>query len=95
MARKHQLREQRAGTVINLTSKKQETRVGKALTTVAERLRAEFGLQLPHERQWKLADVVARLRVTFPDVEFFCYFDNTSMRPDGGILSIQDGDGAL
>jgi len=38
MARKHQLREQRAGTVINLSSKKQEGRLGKALAAVAERL---------------------------------------------------------
>jgi hypothetical protein len=33
MARKHQLRNQRTGTVINWTSKKQESRVGKALAS--------------------------------------------------------------
>ncbi len=94
MARKHQLREQRAGTVINLTSKKQEARVGKALTMVAERLQAELGVRAHHEREWKLADVVARLRTVFSDVEFFCHFAKSSMRPDGGILSIQDIGGA-
>jgi len=94
VARKHHLREQRAGTVINLTSKKQEGRLGKALAVVAERLRAEFGVELKHERHWKLADVVGKLRRLFPDVEFFYYFDTSAMRPDGGILSIQDRYGA-
>ena len=95
MARKHQLRKQRAGTVINLTSKKQETRLGKALMAVAERLQANHRVKLQHERQWKLADVVARLREAFPDVEFFCYFETSAMRPDGGILSLEDVDGSL
>ena len=55
MARKHPLRQQRTGTVINLTSKNQEGRLGTALTEVAEKLEREFGLKLQHEREWKLA----------------------------------------
>lgn len=93
MARKHQLRKQRTGTVINLTSKKQEERVGKALLEVAVRLEDEFDISLHHERQWKLVDIVARLRKHFPDVEFFCFFNTSAMRPDGGILSMCDADG--
>ncbi|MBI2844806.1 MAG: hypothetical protein HYX78_15540 [Armatimonadetes bacterium] len=93
MARKHQLREQRTGTVINLSSKKQESRLGKALSIVEERLRAEFNVTLRHEKEWKLADVISKLRTHFPDVEFFCCFDTSAMRPDGGILSILDEDG--
>ena len=95
MARKHQLREQRAGTVINLTSKKQEGRLGNALVAVAERLTANFGVKLEHESQWKLADVVARLRALFPKVQHHYYFDTSSMRPDGGIMSIRDAAGNL
>ncbi len=95
MARKDQLREQHAGTVLNLTSKKQEKRVGKALIAVVDRLQGELGVMLHHEREWKLASVVARLRALFPGVEFDCYFDTSSMRPDGGILSMQDNDGEL
>ena len=95
MARKHQLREQRAGTVINLTSKKQETRVGRALPGVVERLESQYDVVLHHERQWKLADVVARLRLLFPAVKFHCYFETSAMRPDGGILSIEDNKGDL
>ncbi len=93
MARKHQLRQQRAGTVINLTSKKQEGRLGKALKTVAHRLSKSYGVILQHERQWTIADVVGRLRTLFPDVQFHYYFAKSAMRPDGGILSIQDRDG--
>ncbi len=40
MARKAGLRLQRAGTVINLTSKKQETEMGHALTAVVARITA-------------------------------------------------------
>lgn len=94
MARKHQLREQRAGTVINLTSKKQETRVGRALSRVVKRLESQYDVVLRHESQWKLTDVVARLRLLFPAVKFHCYFKTSSMRPDGGILSMEDSKGA-
>lgn len=89
MARKHQLREQRAGTVINLTSKKEETALGHALQEVVERLQSDFGVELHHEPQWKLVDVVTRLRALFPDVPFHHYFATSAMRPDGGILSIK------
>ena len=95
MARKHQLREQRAGTVINLTSKQQEGRLGRSLMAVAECLHAEFGVALHHEREWKLADVVRRLRGAFPNVQFHYYFESSAMRPDGDILSIRDKDGKL
>jgi type II restriction enzyme len=95
MARKHQLREQRAGTVINITSKKQETQIGRALSEVATRIVAAFGVTLVHESQWKLAAVVTRLRPFFPDIEFHYYFGTSAMRPDGGILSIQDTNGTL
>lgn len=51
MARKHQLRKQRAGTVINVTSKKQEADIIKALHLVVEHLDAEFSrkISLAHE----------------------------------------------
>ena len=95
MARKEQLRRQRTGTVINLWSKKQESRLGVALSKVADGLRAHFGLTPQYEKRWYLSEIVARLRVLFPDVEFADCRDTSFMRPDGGILSIQDGHGAL
>src|SRR5665213_430948 len=93
MSRKNELRLQRAGTIINKTSKNQEKRVILALTCLVERLQNEFGAILQHEREWKLAKVVQRLHGHFPDVPFFYHFEGSSMRPDGGILSMLDKNG--
>lgn len=97
MARKHQLREQRTGTVINATAKQQESDVIKALTRVVEHLGKKFGkkINLVHEKQWYLKDIVAELRHSYPDVDFHYHFDTSSIRPDGGLLYLRakPGDG--
>jgi type II restriction enzyme len=91
MARKHQLRGQRAGTVINVTSKKQESDIIRALRQVEERLDRRFArkISLAHEKQWYLKDIVAELRHSYPDTTFHYHFDSSSIRPDGGILHIR------
>lgn len=94
MARKQQLREQRTGTIINLSSKRQEETLGKALKDVVVQLERTFGLRFYHEKNWKLADIVAGLRHSFPEVEFYYSLDTSNMRPDGGILSITSNSGA-
>jgi len=88
MARKHDLRIQRAGTVINLTSKKQESEIVPALILVVEALAEKFGdrISMVHQRQWHLKNIVGELRHTYPDTEFHYHFDSSSLRPDGGIL---------
>lgn len=95
MARKDQLRGQRLGTVINVTSKKQESDVIKALVQVEHHLRQKFGkkISLAHERQWYLKDIVAEIRRTFTDTEFHYHFATSSIRPDGGILRIEGKSG--
>lgn len=95
MADKHRLRVQRAGTVINLVSSKQESELATALKVVAKRLSVELAVELHHEREWKLIDVCARLEELFPEVEFTCFFKSSTMRPDGGILSVKDKGGVL
>ena len=91
MARKKDLRTQRAGTVINATSQKQESDVVRALTAVTDKLQGRFlaKISLIHEKQWYLKDIVAELRHTFPDVGFHHHFDTSSIRPDGGILFLK------
>jgi len=91
MARKHQLRDQRAGTVINVTSRKPESEAILALGQVVDHLLQKFAKQvtLAHEKQWYLKDTVAELRHSYPDTEFHHHFDRSSIRPDGGILLIQ------
>ena len=91
MARKQQLREQRAGTVINATSKKQESDVIRALGLVVDYLGKTFQrkITLVHGTQWRLSDIVAELRHSYPEVKFHHHFDSSSIRPDGGFLYIQ------
>ena len=90
MSSKHELRTQRTGTVINLSSRTQESELGRALKAVVDRLIDEFEVALNHEKQWFLSSVVDDLRRAFPDIDFNYHFEASSMRPDGGILSIQD-----
>jgi len=96
VAKKDQLREIRAGTVINATSKKQETQVIQELHIVVEYLSQKFRkkISLLHQNRWYLKDIVKELRQTFPDTEMHYFFDTSFISPDGGILSIrgQEGD---
>lgn len=91
VARKQQLRNQRAGTVINATSKKQESDITKALHQVVKHLDLKFGenISFVHKKQWYLKDIVAELRHSYPEVEFHYHFDRSSIRPDSGILYIR------
>jgi len=93
MAKKHQLRALRTGTVINLTSKGQEKDVAAALALVIQKLQETWPVALLHERRWRLCDIVAHLRKHFPDVDFHCHAENRSIKPDGGILTMQANDG--
>lgn len=94
MARKAALRDLRTGTVINTISARQERALGRAMTRVADALTDRFTtICLAHESQWRLPDIVARLREHYPDVEFSNCFISSAMRPDGGILSVLGRDG--
>ncbi|HVO54684.1 MAG TPA: EcoRI family type II restriction endonuclease [Solirubrobacterales bacterium] len=88
MAEKHRLRLNRARTIINLTSRQQETALGQALKVATAHLLEEFGLELVHKKSWKLSEIVAELRGEFADVDFYDPSPAASMNPDGGVLSI-------
>ncbi len=94
MAKKDQLRQTRSGTVINTTSKKQESEVGVALKRVMTTLEKSFSVKFGFAPEWKLKVVVESLRTRFHDVDFHYHFDSSSMRPDGGILSLVDVNGS-
>lgn len=91
MANKKQLRELRTDTIINVTAKKQETELIKALSKVVHYLEDKFAkrITLTHEQQWYLRDIINELRPYFPDTDLHCHSQNTSMKPDGGILAIK------
>lgn len=96
MAKKNQLRKLRAGTVINATSKKQEVILSLAINVVTKNLQKKFiGIKLEHESQWRLDNVVHSLSGQFPEVDFHSHHSKSSMRPDGGILSVVSKDGSL
>ena len=91
MANKERLRESRTNTIINATAKQQESELIKALQKVVEYLEDRFAkrITLIHKKQWFLRDIINELRPYFPDTDLHCHFNNTSMKPDGGILSIK------
>ncbi len=53
----------------------------------------KYKLSLQFDSNWRLKYIVDQLRQKFPEEEFHYYFDTSSIRPDGGILSILDVDG--
>lgn len=91
MARKDDLRKQRVGTVINVTSKKQETEVIQALEMVIAFLQDKYAkrIELEHSSRWLLKDIVRELESTYPEVTFHYHFESSSIRPDGGILRLK------
>lgn len=96
MAKKDELRVQRTSTVINTRSKIQEKAMARAIRSVSTALKSKFPkIQLYHVTEWKLKEVVEKLRKDFPSVDFHYFFDTSAMRPDGGILSIVDKKGGL
>lgn len=58
-----------------------------AMQEVILKLKKDFpGITLDHDGQWRLSDVVERLRNDFPEVDFQHLHAGSSMRPDGGVL---------
>jgi len=90
MAGKDRLRRIRAGTVINNTSEKREGKAAAALSQVILYVTNKFSVRLVHDQNMNLYSLIADLRKRFPTVDFFAHFKTSSMKPDGGILSILD-----
>lgn len=86
MAKKEQLRKIRAGTVINVKSKKQESSLAQAVQIVRSRIEEEFGIQLIHESKLAIKDMVAGIKSHFPGIDFQYFNDTSFLKPDGGIL---------
>ena len=89
MAHKLQLSGLHVNTTLNDISKRQESALMRAVLRVRASLQAEYPkLVFHHESQWSLSSVIVRLKELFPQVEFCECMDSSSMKPDGGILSI-------
>jgi len=94
MSKKEQLRQQREGTILNVTAKQQEKDIIQAISNVVVYLSEQFEtrIRIEHRKYWLLKDIVSELRSTFHGVEFHYHFENSSIRPDGGILLIKSND---
>ena len=91
MSKKEDLRKQRENTIINEISSQQEKELDLAITMVQNALMKEFkGISLRIEKQWFLKDVIEDLKKAFPNIEFHHHHLKSSMRPDGGILSLEN-----
>ena len=94
MGKREDLRRIRAGTVINVSSKKMETVLVQALVQTVERVAEKFQVALEHDSRIFLSEIVAHLQGAVPDVEFAYRFDTSCLLPDGGVLYILDKDGS-
>ena len=90
MAKRDQLRNIRKGTVINVSSKKMESDLIKALRIVEEKISRNYDVPITWEDKIKLSLIVDDLRKNYPEIDFFHFFDSTFLKPDGGILYITD-----
>ena len=95
MASKKRLRKLRTGTVINLTSSKQEQDIGKALLEVGRMLAERHPFEFVHKGQLFLHEIVSRLASEFPNTDFHCHSRKTFLRPDGGLLYLRGKDDRL
>ena len=86
MATSEHLRALRARTVINATSKDQEKEVVQALRIVEKAIKKKYNVALDFTGQWFIKEIVAKLRASFPTVDFHYHFETSSLRPDGGVL---------
>lgn len=94
MAKKLQLRQTRQGTVINLTSKRQEQDLRLAVEEICQRLRGAFPqVKFAWQARAMLSPLVDSLRARFPEVDFADCHSTSFMAPDGGFLSIVGRDG--
>ena len=92
MSHKDELRNQRTGTIINVASKKMEKDVMIALRQTIEYITDKFSVALNYISDLLLKDVIVELRERYRDVDFSYRCDSSSMRPDGGVLSIVSKD---
>lgn len=91
MSHKMQLSKQRENTIINSISKKQESALTRAIKRIMCELEHSYtGIQLDWVAQWELLEIINKLKIVYPDVDFCTCFPSSSMRPDGGVLSIVD-----
>ena len=90
MAHKMELSKQRENIVINNISKYQEIDCNIVIDKIIKILECEFNVKLVKENSIKLKDIVDKLKVLYPDEDFFYYYNTSNMKPDGGLVYLVD-----
>lgn len=97
MANSDQLSKNRANTVINKTSKKEDKLIQKVTREVIDAIESEYsGIKVSWDNTLYLKDILSQLEAKYKSPGFqFAKTNNarSNMRPDGGIVSIVDKDG--
>lgn len=90
MANKNLLRILRDGSVINDRSKPQEKDIDVAVNRVAALINKKFGVEIIHENNLYLHEIVRKMSRFFSEVNFYYELESSYLKPDGGILYISD-----
>ena len=81
---------QEIAPVINTTSKQQQKLLNICIDKIINNL-VENNITIVHESEKRNIDIINHLNSTTPN-SFMCEFDTTSIRPDGGFVSLVLGD---
>ncbi len=86
MSKRDDLRGTRKGTVINVDSSKMENRLTAALQEVTEKLPAHIQSKLEHNQSVYINQIAQNLNNNYPELDIDFHFENTFLKPDGGII---------
>lgn len=83
---KENLRISRTGNKINEKSNNQCNKIMDCTNQIIKQIQSEYQVQLFHAKEISLTEIINDLKATYANIEFCCEFNNTKMRPDGGLL---------
>lgn len=86
MSKRDDLRGTRKGTVINVDSNKMENRLSLALEQVKESLSTKVQAKVEHNQSVYITQIAQNLNSDYPGLKIDFHFQNTFLKPDGGII---------
>ena len=88
MSKREDLRGSRIGTVINVDSSKMENKLTAALQEVRNHLPEEIQKRLEHDQSVYINKIANNLEENYPELKIDFNFQNTFLKPDGGIIYV-------
>jgi type II restriction enzyme len=93
MSKRDDLRGSRTGTVINVDSSKMENKLTAALIEVRKNLPIQIQKRIEHDQSVYINKIAEQLGESYPDLEIDFNFQNTFLKPDGGIIYVNGRSG--